>query len=160
MRQKSTYAFLPAIMLLGFLVPASASAQDCKGTFVDGECVEGYVYVPDFMKPQDLLKKIDEHSTDIVIVDTAAAPIWEEEHIPGAVDFPYSKNITAPVPLPREKTLVVYCACKDDEDSKDVARQLSLIGYRKVKVLEGGWFKWLDLKYKTVSKDDEKGSKG
>lgn len=159
MRLHSSCGVLAALLFTGFLVPASA--QDCKGTFIDGECHEDYVYVPDFMTPQDLLKKIDDHATDIVIVDTAAAPIWEEEHIPGAVDFPYSKNITAPVPLPREKTLVVYCACKDDEDSKDVARQLSLIGYRKVKVLEGGWFKWLNLKYKTVSKEDEeKASKG
>lgn len=161
MRLHSSRLLLACLGLIGFLVPASGFAQDCKnGTFIDGECVENYVYVPDFMTPQDLKKAIDDHSTDIVIVDTAAAPIWEEEHIPGAVNFPYSKNISAPVPLPREKTLVIYCACKDDEDSKDVARQLSLLGYRKVKVLEGGWFKWLDLKYKTVSKDDEKGSKG
>jgi len=157
--QKLLYAFPAAVLLLGLLAPASGFAQDCKGTFVDGECVEGYVYVPDFMSPQELLKHIDEHSTDIVIVDTAAPPIWEDEHIPGARNLPYSKNITAPVPLPREKTLVLYCACKDDEDAIEVARQLSLIGYRKVKVLKGGWFKWLDLKYKTVSKDDERAAK-
>lgn len=161
MRQKSSYALFAPLLLLGLLAPASSFAQDCKnGTFVDGECVEGYKYVPDFMTPQDLKKLIDEHSKDIVIVDTSAEPIWEDEHIPGAIDFPYSNNITAPVPLPREKTLVIYCACKADEDSTDVARQLSLIGYRKVKVLEGGWFKWLALKYKTVSKDDEKAGKG
>ncbi len=163
MRPNLSYV-LPAALLLGaLLLPSSVFAQDddCKGTFVDGECVQNYVYVPDFMTPQDLKKAIDEHATkDIVIVDTSAQPIWEDEHIPGAVDFPYSKNITAPVPLPREKTLVIYCACKDDEDSKDVARQLSLIGYRKVKVLEGGWFKWLALKYQTESKDDQKAGKG
>ncbi len=72
----------------GLLAPASGFAQDCKnGKFIDGECVEGYVYVPDFMTPQDLKKDIDEHSKDIVIVDTAAPPIWEDEHIPGAVEF-------------------------------------------------------------------------
>jgi rhodanese-related sulfurtransferase len=160
MRLNSSYAWLAPVFLLGLLAPTSGVAQDCKGTFIDGECVEGYVYVPDYMSPQDLKKQIDEHSKDIVIVDTAAPPIWEEEHIPGAVNLPYSKNITAPVPLPRDKTLVVYCACKDDDDSKEVARQLSLLGYRKVKVLKDGWFKWLELKYKTVSAEDEKGSKG
>ncbi|MGB6946860.1 MAG: rhodanese-like domain-containing protein, partial [Bryobacteraceae bacterium] len=80
-------------------------------------------------------------------------------HIPGAVNLPYTKTLTAPSELSREKTLVLYCACKDDEDSSDMARQLSLLGYRKVKVLKGGWFKWLDLKYQTVSKDDEKAAK-
>jgi len=149
------------LLCLALLMPVLSSAQEQqkKGTFIDGEYVEDYVYVPDFMTPEELKKHIDEHSTNIVIVDTAAAPIWEEEHIPGAVNFPYSKNITAPVPLPREKTLVIYCACKDHEDSTDVARQLSLLGYRNVKVLKGGWFKWLDLKYKTMSKDDEKAAK-
>lgn len=144
-------------LLVGLLAPAVA--QEKKGTFIDGEYVEDYVYVPDFMSPQDLKKHIDEHATDVVIVDTAAAPIWEEEHIPTAVNLPYSKNLTAPLPLPREKTIVVYCACKDHEDSSDVARQLSLLGYRNVKVLRGGWFEWLKLKYKTVSKDDEKAAK-
>jgi len=151
-------ALLP--LLLGVLAPTSAFAQESKkGTFIDGEYIEDYVYVPDFMTPEELKKHIDEHSPDIVVVDTAAPPIWEDEHIPGAVNLPYSKNIAAPVPLPREKTLVIYCACKDHEDSGDMARQLSLLGYRKVKVLKGGWFKWLDLKYKTVSKEDEKAAK-
>jgi rhodanese-related sulfurtransferase len=146
--------------LLALLAPSSGFAQEPKkGAFIDGEYVEDYVYVPDFMSPEELKKRIDEHSTDLVIVDTAAPPIWEEEHIPGAVNLTYTKNLTAPVPLPREKTLVLYCACKDHEDSSDMARQLSLLSYRKVKVLRGGWFKWLDLKYKTVSKEDEKAAK-
>jgi rhodanese-related sulfurtransferase len=146
---------LGAGVALGILAPAPALAQECKGAFIDGECVENYVYVPDFMAPDDLKKAIDAHSKNIVIVDTAAPAIWEDEHIPGAVNLPYTKNLTAPVPLPREKTLVVYCACKDHEDSTDMARQLSLLGYRNVKVLKGGWFKWVDLKYKTISKEDE-----
>ena len=167
MKNRSSYihewqlapALLGFALLLCLLAPASAFAQDCKGTFVDGECIEGYVYVPDFMAPEDLKKSIDQHSTGIVIVDTAAPPVWEEEHIPGAVNFPYSAHITAPVPLPRDKMLVVYCACKDHEDSSDVARQLGLLGYRNVKVLKGGWFKWVELKYKTESKDDAKAAK-
>jgi len=154
---------LATAVSLSLLAPAAGFAQQSqqskKGTFIDGEYVEDYVYVPDFMTPEELKKHIDEHSTDIVIVDTAAAPVWEDEHIPGAINFPYSNDIKAPVPLPRDKTLVIYCACKDHEDSTDVARQLSLLGYRNVKVLKGGWFKWLALKYKTRSKDDEKAAK-
>jgi rhodanese-related sulfurtransferase len=133
----------------------AAFSQKPKCVFVDGECVEGFVYVPDFMTPEELKKHIEERSSDIVIVDTAATLIWEDEHIPGAVSFPYRPNIAPPVPLPRDKTLVIYCACKDHEDSSDMAKQLSLLGYQKVKVLKGGWFKWLDLGYKTVSKNDE-----
>jgi rhodanese-related sulfurtransferase len=151
--------------VLCLVAPRGGFAQDKqekKGAFIDGEYVEDYVYVPDFMSPEELKKAIEAHATDIVIVDTGAPPVWEDEHIAGAVNFPYAKNITAPVALPRDKTLVIYCACKDHEDSTDVARQLSLLGYRKVKVLKGGWFKWVDLKYPTASapaKDDEKAAK-
>lgn len=157
---KHSLGTLSACLVLGttFCLTAATAAfsqEKAKCVFVDGECVEGFVYVPDFMTPEELKKHIDQKSPDIVIVDTAAALIWEEEHIPGAVSFPYRPNITAPVPLPREKTLVIYCACKDHEDSADMAKQLSLLGYQKVKVLKGGWFKWLDLKYKTASKADE-----
>ena len=167
MRHRSSYdherlvaVWLGAALVLCLLAPAAGFAQQAKkGAFIDGEYVEDYVYVPDFITPDEVKKSIDEHSPGMVIVDTAALPVWEEEHIPGAVSFPYSKNITAPVPLPRDKMLVVYCACKDHEDSTDVARQLSLLGYRNVKVLKGGWFKWVALKYKTESKDDAKVAK-
>lgn len=151
--------------VLCLVAPRAGFAQDKqekKGAFIDGEYVEDYVYVPDFMSPEELKKDIETHAADIVIVDTGAPPVWEDEHIAGAVNFPYAKNITAPVPLPRDKTLVIYCACKDHEDSTDVARQLSLLGYRKVKVLKGGWFKWVDLKYPTesaASKEEEKAAK-
>jgi rhodanese-related sulfurtransferase len=168
MRHRSSYgherAFVPMLLgvalVLCLLAPASGFAQQAKkGAFIDGEYVEDYVYVPDFITPEEVKKSIDERSTGMVIVDTAALPVWEEEHIPGAVNFPYSKDIHAPVPLPRDKMLVIYCACKDHEDSTDVARQLSLLGYRNVKVLKGGWFKWVALKYKTESKEDTKVSK-
>src|SRR5579862_7374081 len=98
-----TPALLGTTVALGLLAPAAVLAQDCKGTFVDGECVEGYVYVPDFVTPQELKKDIDEHAPNIVIVDTAAPAVWEDEHIPGAINFPYNPNIKAPVALPRDK---------------------------------------------------------
>jgi rhodanese-related sulfurtransferase len=146
-----------AIGLALWVLPvASAWCQETgkKGVFVDGQFVEDYVYVPDFMTPEELKKRIEGHSSDFVTVDTAAPPIWEEEHIPGAVNVPWTRNLTPPVSLSREKTLVVYCACKNHEDSADIARQLSLLGYQKVKVLQGGWFRWVELGYPTVDKDE------
>jgi rhodanese-related sulfurtransferase len=127
------------------LLAVAGLAQD--GAFVDGEFVEGYVYVPDFMSPDEVKRHIDEGSDSIVIVDTAAGLIFEEEHIPGAVNFPWVHELSYPVGLPRDKTLVLYCACQDHEDSADMAEKLSHAGYLDVKVLEGGWFEWLDLGY-------------
>src|SRR5579871_1093888 len=97
--KKLTPAILGAagLMFLFLLLPASAPAQEKKGAFIDGEYVEDYVYVPDFMAPEDLKKAIETHATDIVIVDTAAPAVFEDEHIPGAINFPYDSDIKAPV---------------------------------------------------------------
>jgi rhodanese-related sulfurtransferase len=135
------------VMLGGALLGSAALAQD--GEFIDGEFVEGYTYVADFMAPDQLLELMEAGSDDIVIVDTAAPLIWEDERIPGAVNYPWVHELALPVTLPRDKTLVLYCACNDHEDSVDMAKKLSLVGYLDVKVLEGGWFEWLDLGYPT-----------
>lgn len=138
-------AALTCCLLLG----THAVAQEPEGEFVDGEWVEGYTYVADFMPPEELERLIEEKSDDIVIVDTAAPLIYEDEHIPGAVNYPWVHELELPVSLPRDKTLVLYCACNDHEDSIDMAKKLSQVGYLDVKVLEGGWFKWQDLGYET-----------
>jgi len=139
-----------------FAAAGSAFAQEPdECVFVDGECVKGYQYVPDFISPEELKKSIDTRSDRVVIVDTAAPLIWEEERIPGAMNLPWAHSLALPVQLPRDKTLVLYCACKDHEDSVDMAKKLSQVGYLDVKVLRGGWFKWLDLKYPVAGKSAE-----
>ncbi len=144
----------PARLAGVFLVSAglfsAAGAQDeFEGEFIDGEYVEGYTYGADFMGPDELLALLESGSEDIVVVDTAAPLIWEDERIPGAINYPWVHELALPVNLPRDKTLVLYCACNDHEDSVDMAKKLSQVGYLYVKVLEGGWFKWLDLGYRT-----------
>jgi rhodanese-related sulfurtransferase len=140
---------LGLLLIVACLGVRQSSAQESIGEFVDGEFVEGYTYVPDFMPPDELRREIRAHATDIVIVDTAAPAIWDEEHIVGAINYPWVHELQLPVPLPRDKTLIIYCACKDHEDSIDMAKKLSQVGYLKVKVLQGGWFKWVDLGYET-----------
>jgi len=47
----------------------------------------------------------------------------------------------------------LYCPCgPGDVDSIDIAKQLRQFGYFRVKVLEGGWFEWLDHEYPTYQK--------
>jgi len=133
-----------------FFVTNSGFAQESPGEFIDGEFVEFYEYIPDFMSPEELKSYIDEGSEEMVIVDTAAQLIWEEERIPSSVSYPWVHELSLPITLPRDKTLVLYCACNDHEDSVDMAQKLSLAGYLDVKVLEGGWFEWLDREYVIV----------
>lgn len=109
-----------------------------------------------FITPEELKKLIDEGSDKIVIVDNAPAEAYEEEHIPGAVNLPWAQAIRPPIKLPHNKTLVLYCPCgPGDADSIDMSKKLKRFGYFNTKVLEGGYFKWLDLGYPIASKDKE-----
>lgn len=153
-------AYLAAAMML--LLPTAIFAQEepkTTGTYIDGVFVEGYVYEPQFITAPELKKLIDENSNDIVIVDTAAPLIFEEQHIPGAVNFPYAPALPQPITLPRNKTLVIYCACNAEEESIEIATKLTEYGYQNLKVLKGGWAGWLDLGYpiKTVERQGAPG---
>jgi rhodanese-related sulfurtransferase len=140
---------------IAMLVATAGYAQEkpkASGSYVDGVFVENYVYEPKLISAPELKKLVAEKSKDIVIVDTAAALIFEEQHIPGAVNLPYAPMLPQPLTLPRTKTLVIYCACNAEEESRDTAKKLTEFGYQNIKVLKGGWFGWLDLGYEIEGK--------
>ena len=94
------------------------------------------------------LKKLIESKADIVVVDNQPKDAYEMEHIPGAVNFPWAMQVKGPVDLPRDKVLILYCACSHEEDSGEVADQLiKKFGYKDIKLLEGGWLRWVELGY-------------
>ena len=45
--------------------------------------------------------------------------------------------------IPRDKDIVVYCACANEETSIRGARTLLAAGFKRVRVLKGGWRAWL-----------------
>jgi rhodanese-related sulfurtransferase len=100
------------------------------------------------IKPEELKKLIESKSPDILVVDNQPQSAYDLGHIPGAVNFPWQAEIEGAVNLPRNKTLVIYCACSHEEDATDTAEQLTgRYGYRNVKLLEGGWIEWMKLGY-------------
>jgi len=124
------------ILISGYLAVAlviasfTASAQDVQS-----------------IKPEEL-KKLIESKADIVIVDNQPKGAYDMGHIPGAVNFPWAMQIKVPVNLPRNKALILYCACSHEEDSTDVAEKLMKeFGYNNIKVLVGGWLRWVELGY-------------
>jgi rhodanese-related sulfurtransferase len=45
--------------------------------------------------------------------------------------------------VPRDKDVVIYCACPNEETSIRAARTLLAAGFQRVRVLKGGWLAWL-----------------
>ena len=44
--------------------------------------------------------------------------------------------------VPRDKEIVVYCACPNDETSTRAAQTLVAAGFTRVRILKGGWQAW------------------
>ena len=158
-RTKQSLCLAAAIMLLWATASHAQEEPQTAGTYIDGVFVEDYVYEPQFISAPELKKLIDEKSQDIVIVDTAPPLVFEEHHIPGSVNVPFGPTLPQPITLPRNKTLVIYCACNAEEESIDTAAKLAEYGYQNLKVLKGGWAGWLDLGYRIEAKE-RKGAPG
>ena len=94
------------------------------------------------------LKSLIEGEADIIVVDNNPASAYESGHVPGAVNLPWDLEITSAGDLPKDKLLILYCACAHEEDASDVAMQMiERFGYEKIMLLEGGWLRWVELGY-------------
>lgn len=126
-----------------------------------------------FIKAEELKRLIESNDSTILVVDVQPKVVYELGHIKGAVNFPWAINIEGPGNLPRDKTLILYCDCgpkadssvilnglteksdfcSADDDSTDVADQLmTKFGYENIKILEGGWSRWIQLGYPVEKK--------
>ena len=45
--------------------------------------------------------------------------------------------------LPKDREIVTYCACPKDQSSIAAAQILQAAGFKRVRVLQGGWQEWL-----------------
>ena len=48
--------------------------------------------------------------------------------------------------LPRNREIVTYCACPQDQSSIAAVEILKAAGFTRVSVLQGGWHEWLRVK--------------
>jgi rhodanese-related sulfurtransferase len=136
-------AIVALVLGMTFFAPA-APAQDDQGPLDPTMAVAPPVQT---ISPEDALKLLQSKATDFVFVDTAPPEAFEQSHIPGAINFPWVAQVKPPIALPRDKMLILYCPCTHDEDSTDMDKKLTEFGYYNTKVLEGGWYKWVALKY-------------
>src|ERR1039457_2382426 len=130
------------------LMPRTAMAQEEYGQPAGGFDDPTTMAAPpaQFITPADIKKMMDSKDTGFQLVDTQPEEAFAEGHIPGAINYPWVQQVKPPVPLPRNKMLVLYCPCNHDEDSLDMYKKLAEFGYLNTKILEGGWYKWVALK--------------
>jgi len=87
-----------------------------------------------------------------IFLDARPAAEYKEAHIPRALNFYADEFDTfAPIVLPqlrdKDREIVAYCHGVSCELSIHLAKRLSELGYRNVKVFFGGWPEWKKAGY-------------
>lgn len=97
-----------------------------------------------FITPEELKTKISQNEA-LAIVDVRGPSAYaqSEKTIKGALHTKLRRVAYRLRDLPRDKEVVTYCACPDDEAAIIAARALLSNGFKRVLVLKGGWNAWL-----------------
>ncbi|HEX4002308.1 MAG TPA: rhodanese-like domain-containing protein [Candidatus Acidoferrales bacterium] len=103
--------------------------------------------------PAEVLKMMQDKSAKFALIDTQPVEGYTAGHIPGAISYPWAMQIKSfPIPLPRDRVLIFYGSCPND--TSDTVRKLAEFGYFNIKIMDGGWYKWLELKYPTAGPEN------
>jgi len=86
----------------------------------------------------------------IVDVRSATARALEPRWIPGALHVPLEEIAKHIKDLPRDRDIVLYCACPSEASAARVARVLMNHGFKKVRPLHGGLDAWRAAGYAVV----------
>ena len=101
-----------------------------------------------FVTADELKAKISRNETVTIIDVRATSGLLESDNkIKGAVYVKLrrlkSRLVMAPLKdVPRNREVVTYCACPNDESSIRAAQVLLEAGFTHVRVLKGGWVTW------------------
>lgn len=86
----------------------------------------------------------------VMIIDVRSSETYASasQTIKGAIHFKTRKlksRLAFPPlkDLPKDREIVTYCSCPKDESSIAAAQILQAGGFKRVRVLQGGWVEWL-----------------
>ncbi|MEK6287289.1 MAG: rhodanese-like domain-containing protein [Acidobacteriota bacterium] len=100
----------------------------------------------EFITPDELKTKITKNEP-MAIVDLRASNLYAESDktIKGSVHTKVRRVAHRLREIPRDREVITYCACPADEAAIIAARALLANGFRRVRVLKGGWNAWLQV---------------
>jgi rhodanese-related sulfurtransferase len=136
-RNKALFLSLLVLLLASTAVaqqkPASPSAAP-KKEFTDKD-------VPHFSVDQLILAMAAKKP--IVVIDVRHKGDYSHV-IKGALQIPLDEIDARQKEIPRNREVILYCACPAEQTSNAAAVKLLNNGYKKVFALKGGWKAWLD----------------
>jgi rhodanese-related sulfurtransferase len=105
----------------------------------------------DMISADELKAKLaGNQNVTIIDVRSAEAYATATQTIKGAIHFKTRKlKSRLPYPplkdIPKDREIVTYCSCPKDQASIAAAQILQAGGFKRVRVLQGGWQEWLKV---------------
>lgn len=102
---------------------------------------------PEFVTAEELKAKLARNEPLTIIDVRSASGLGSENKIKGAYyvklrRLKYRLGFSPLKDAPRDREVVTYCACPNDEASVKAAQLLRESGFKRVRVLKGGWVVW------------------
>ena len=100
----------------------------------------------EFITANELKAKIAKNET-LAILDLRAEGAYSQSDktIKGSLHTKVRRVAIRLRDAPRDKEVITYCACPADQAATIAARLLLANGFKRVRVLKGGWNAWLTV---------------
>lgn len=98
-----------------------------------------YTYIT--ISPKELMDMMKQNN-ELIIIDTRIKELYEDGHIKGAANFPYTNSMNKVLKKKLSKEIVIYS--EDGDGSRKICDVLVTLGYSKLKNLDGGIKGWKD----------------
>ena len=79
---------------------------------------------------------------NLTVIDVRDPNSYLQSHIEGALQIPLARVEGETPYLPKDKMIVTYCTCPNEETSGQAAQILAKKGFRRVAALKGGMAAW------------------
>jgi rhodanese-related sulfurtransferase len=139
------------LLLLSSYVAISAMGRGRAVVLNETESLQETTAQAEFIAAEELKAKLarNESLTVIDVRDTSSY-VGSNSSIKGSLHVKLRRlNYRLSLPplrdVPRDREVVTYCACPNDEASIRAAQILSGAGFKRVYVLKGGWRMWLKV---------------
>lgn len=135
------------VLALTCLAMATVGTQNVAA-FASGQVAEKNSSEVEFITAEELKAKLAKNEpVTIIDVRGSSSSLDSNKKIKGAiyVKLRRLKHRLAFAPLkdvPRTREVVTYCACPNDESSVRAVQVLREAGFKRVRVLKGGWVVW------------------
>ena len=140
------------LLLAGSMAVRAGIIAGSSPIFLQAQSAHTTDPVVEFVSTEELKAKITRNEP-VTIIDVRSTSSFADSDntIKGSIHVKLrrlsSRLFLPPLKrVPRDGDVVTYCACPSDESAIEAAKILSQAGFKRVRVLKGGWRMWLSAK--------------